>query len=41
VRVERQLLGDDKRRDEDDVGATVGGEAGGEVERMVGLRSAE
>jgi hypothetical protein len=41
VRVERQLLRDDERRDEDDARAAVGGEAAGEVERVVRLLAAE
>jgi len=41
VRVERQFLRDDERRDEHDVRATVGREAAGEVERMLGLGTAE
>jgi hypothetical protein len=41
VRVERQLLRNDERRDEDDVGAAVGCEPAGEVERVPGLGAAE
>ena len=41
VRVERQLLLDDERRDEDDTGAAVGGEAAGKVERVLGLGEPE
>jgi hypothetical protein len=41
VRVERQLLRDDQRRDEDDVRAAVGGETTREVERVLGLPAAE
>jgi len=41
MRVERQLLRGDERRDEHDSCAAVGGEAAGEVERMLGLRPAE
>ena len=37
VRVERQLLRGDERGDEDDARAAVGGEAAGEVERVLGL----
>jgi hypothetical protein len=37
VRVERELLLDDERRDEDDPGAAVGREPAGEVERVLGL----
>ena len=35
--VQRQLALDDERPDEDDAGAAVGGEAAGEVERVLGL----
>ncbi|HET8894496.1 MAG TPA: hypothetical protein VFM96_10410 [Gaiellaceae bacterium] len=41
VRVERQLLLDDERRDEDDAGTAVGREPAREVERMLRLREAE
>lgn len=41
VRVERQLLLDDERRDEDDAGAAVGGEAAREVERVFRLGQPE
>jgi hypothetical protein len=41
VGVQRQLLGDDQRRDEDDARAAVGGEAATEVERVLGLVAAE
>jgi hypothetical protein len=41
VRVERQLLRNDERGDEDDAGATVGGEPAREVEGMLGLVPAE
>ena len=41
MRVERQLLVDEQRRDEDDARATVGGEPAREVERVLGLRPAE
>jgi len=41
VRVEGQLLRDDQRRDEDDVGAAVGGDTAGEIERVLGLLAAE
>lgn len=41
VRIERELLRDDERRDEDDAGTAVGGETAGEVERMVGLLATE
>jgi len=41
VRVERQLLRDDERRDEHDPRAPVCGEAAGEVERVLGLGAAE
>jgi hypothetical protein len=41
VRVERQLLRNDERRDEDDLGAAVTGEAAGEVEGVLGLLTAE
>ena len=41
VRVEGQLLRDDQRRDEDDVGAAVGGESAGEIDRVLGLLAAE
>jgi hypothetical protein len=37
VRVQRQLALDDERPDEDDPGSAVGGEATGEVERMLRL----
>jgi hypothetical protein len=37
VRVERELVLDDERRDEDDPGAAVGRETTGEVERVLGL----
>ena len=37
VRVERQLTLDDRRRDEDDSGAAIGGEAAGEIERVLRL----
>ncbi len=39
--VERQLLLDDEGRHEDDVGAAVGGEPAGEVERVLGLGAAQ
>lgn len=39
--VERQLLRDDEGCDEDDVGAAVGREAAGEVERVLRLGAAE
>ena len=39
--VQRQLLLDDQRRDEDDVGAAVGGEPAREVEGMLRLGAAE
>lgn len=41
VGVERQLLRNDERRDEHDVRTAVGGEPAGEVERVLGLGSAE
>jgi hypothetical protein len=41
VRVERQLLRHDERRHEDDMGAAVGCEPAGEVERVLGLGAAE
>jgi hypothetical protein len=41
VRVERQLLRDDERCDEDDAGAPIAGQAAGEVERMLGLGATE
>ena len=41
VGIQRQLLRDDERRDEDHPRAAVGGEAAGEVERMLGLAPAE
>ncbi len=41
VRVERQLLRDDERRDEDDVRAAVGREPAREVDRVVGLGTPE
>jgi hypothetical protein len=41
VRVERQLLRDDERCDEDDLGAAIAGEPAGEIERVLGLLSAE
>jgi hypothetical protein len=41
VRVERQLLGDDERRDEHDARATIRREPACEVEGMLGLFSAE
>jgi hypothetical protein len=37
VGLERQLVLDDERRDEDDPGTAVGREAAGEVERVLGL----
>lgn len=41
VGVQRQLLGDDERRHEDDARAAIGCEPAREVERMLRLRSAE
>jgi hypothetical protein len=41
LRVERQLLLDDERRDEDDVGSAVGGEPARKIERVLRLRPAE
>ena len=41
VRVERQLLRGDERGDEDNARAAVGGEAAGEVERVLRLGAAE
>jgi hypothetical protein len=41
VRVERKLLRDDERSDEDDARAAVGGEAAGEIERVVRLLAAQ
>jgi hypothetical protein len=41
VRVERQLLRHEERRDEDDARAAVGREPAGEVERMLRLAAAE
>jgi len=41
VRVERQLLRDHERSDEHDARAAVGGQAAGEVERVLGLVAAE
>ena len=41
VRVQRQLLLDDERRDEDDAGAAVGREPAGEVEGVLSLRETE
>jgi len=41
VGVERELLGNDERRDEHDVGAAIGREAAGEVERVLGLGATE
>jgi hypothetical protein len=41
MRVQRQLLRDDQRRDEDDVRPAVGGEAASEIERVLRLLQAE
>ena len=41
MRIERKLLRDDERRDEYDARAAVGGEATGEIERVLGLGPAE
>lgn len=41
VSVERELLRDDERSDEDDARAAVGGEPAGQVERVLGLVPAE
>jgi hypothetical protein len=41
ARVQRQLAIDDERRDEDDAGATVGGEPARQVERVLGLLAVE
>ncbi len=41
VRVQRELLRDDERRDEHDPRATVRRQAAGEIERVLGLDAAE
>ena len=41
VRVEGELPLDEQRRDEDDPGSALGGEAAGEVERVLRLLPAE
>jgi hypothetical protein len=41
VRIERKLLRDDERRDEHDARSAIGGEAAGEIERVLALRQAE
>jgi hypothetical protein len=41
MRVQRQLALDDERRDENDAGPAVGGEAAGEIERVLGLLPVE
>ena len=41
VRIERELQGDDERRNEHDPRTTVGGKAAGEVERVLGLGPSE
>ena len=41
VRVQRQLALDHERRNEDDAGASVGGETAGEIERVLGLLPVE
>jgi hypothetical protein len=41
VRVQRELLRDDERRDEHDPRAAVRREAAGEIERVLGLGAAE
>jgi hypothetical protein len=41
VRVDRELPFENRRRDEDDPGAAVGGEAAGEVERVLRLLPVE
>jgi hypothetical protein len=41
VRVQRQLTLDHERRHEDDAGPPVGGEAAGEIERVLGLLPVE
>lgn len=41
MRVQRELLGNDERRDEHDARATVRRQAAGEIERVLGLDAAE
>jgi hypothetical protein len=41
VRIQRQLPLEEGRRDEHDAGAAIGGEAAGEVERMLSLLAVE
>jgi hypothetical protein len=41
VRVDRQLTLDDERGDEDDLGPAVGGQAAGEIERVLGFLEIE